>query len=217
MAQSDFTLIPFAQAAERLNLQTHFGDHMFDQYGEDDRCVRYYAKNAVIQGDIDLDMLYNDENVAGIFAKQDLTITGTIENWEIDTIGAFLAVGRDLRCKNLIASGADIRVRRDLIAANAVVSTYNHGYMEVSRDIAARWVIIDDHCTIVGREIKASGWKESSSAEVFDFPDSDWRTEIKAEFRDEFFDSSGDVRCQSGNVDLVKALLAERDILRKRT
>jgi hypothetical protein len=68
----------------------------------------------------------------------------------------------------------------------------------------------------VGREIKAAGWKESSSAEGIDFPDSDWLAEIKPEFRDEFFDSRGGVRCQSGNVDLVKALLAERDILRKR-
>jgi hypothetical protein len=35
---------------KRLNLQTHFGDHIFDQYGEDERCVRYYAENAVIDG-----------------------------------------------------------------------------------------------------------------------------------------------------------------------
>ena len=103
-------------------------------------------------------------------AKQDLTVTGTIENWEIDTVGAFLAVGRDLTCQNLVAGGADIRVRRDLKADNAVVSTYNHGYMEISRDVIARHFIIDDHFTIVGRNIKASGWKESSAAEVFDFP-----------------------------------------------
>jgi hypothetical protein len=217
MSKSDFSLMPFAGAVKRLNLQTHFGDHIFDQYGEDDRCVRYYAKNAVIDGDVDLDALYNEENVGGIFAKQDLTVTGTIENWEIDTVGTFLAVGRDLTCQNLVAGGADNRVRRDLKAGNAVVSTYNHGYMEISRDVIARHFIVDDHFTIVGRNIKASGWKESSAAEMFDFPDSDWRTEIKPEFRDQFFDSSGDVRCQSGNVDLVKALLAGRDILRERT
>jgi len=37
---------------------------------------------------------------------------------------------------------------------------------------------------------------------------------VTPEFRDEFFDRKGDMRCDNGNVDLVKALLAGRDILR---
>ena len=45
---------------------------------------------------------------------------------------------------------------------------------------------------------------------------SDWLSEVKPEFRDEFFDEEGDVKCGSGNVDLVKALLAGRDILRSK-
>jgi hypothetical protein len=215
MAKSDFTLISFAQAVERLDLPAHFGEHTFARYDQDQLKVRYYEKSGVIEGDIDLDTLCYQNDVAGIFAKQDLTVTGTIFNWEIDTTAAFLAVGRDLKCKNLVAGCADIRVRRNLMAKGVVVATYNHGYMEISGDVVAKHLIIDDHTTLVGRNVKAAGWKEAANA-IAELPDSDWLREIRPEFRDEFFDKDGGMLCGSGNVDLVKALLAERDVLRKR-
>jgi hypothetical protein len=211
VANSDFTLMPFAAAVERLNLAAHFGGHLFDQYGEDGRKVLYYEKRGTIEGDIDLDAMYYNDKVAGIFAKQDLTVTGTIKNWEIDTTAAFLAVGRDLACANLVAGCADIRVRRDLKADGVIVATYNHGYMEVSRDVIARYLIIDDHTTIVGCEVKAAGFKEAANA-IAELPDSDWASEIRPEFKDEFF--RGEMLCGNGNVELIQALLAGRDILR---
>jgi len=215
LANSQFTLLPFADAVERLDLATQFNALALDRYGKDDRQVRFYEKSGVIEGDIDLDALYYADNVAGIFAKQDLTVTGTIKNWEIDTTAAFLAVGRDLKCGNLVAGCADIRVRRDLKADGVIVSTYNHGYMEVSRDVIARYLIIDDHTTIVRREVKAAGFKEAANA-IAELPDSDWVSEIRPEFKDEFFDSRGEMLCGNGNVELVQALLAGRDILRAR-
>ena len=71
--------MPFAEAVERLDVPAHFGNHVFKQYGEDDRKVRYYEKSASIEGDIDA--LYYADNVAGIFTKQDLTVNaqGQIE------------------------------------------------------------------------------------------------------------------------------------------
>ena len=92
-----------------MQLESHF---YFHKYEGDDRYVRHYAEDALIEGDIDLDALFWD-GVAGIWAEKDLTIDGTILNWEIDTPACFLAIGRDLVCKNLIASSADIRIGRD--------------------------------------------------------------------------------------------------------
>jgi hypothetical protein len=132
VANSEFTLLPFADAVERLDLATQFNALALDRYGKADRQVGFYEKSGVIAGDIDLDALYYADNVAGILAKQDLTVTGTIKNWEIDTTAAFLAAGRDLECRSLVAGCADIRVRRDLKADGVIVSTYNHGYMEIS-------------------------------------------------------------------------------------
>lgn len=129
--------------------------------------------------------------------------------------GGLLAVGRDLKCKNLVAGSADIRVRGDLTADGVIVATYNHGYMEISGNVVAKYLIIDDHTTIVGRNVKAAGWKEAANA-IVELPDSDWLSEIRPEFRDEFFDKEGGMRCGNGNVELVQALLAGRDILRAR-
>jgi hypothetical protein len=196
MAGSDFTLMPFAQAVERLDLPAHFGEHTFERYDHDDLKVRCYEKSGVIEGDIDLDALCYRDNVAGIFAKRDLTVTGTILNWEIDTTAAFLAVGRDLKCKHLVAGCADIRVRRNLIAEGVVVATYNHGYMEISGDVVAQHLIIDDHTTLVGRNVKAAGWKEAANA-IAELSDSNWLSEIRPEFRDEFFDKDGGMLCGS--------------------
>lgn len=207
-------MLPFAEAVERLHLPAHFSEHTFVRYDEANLKVRYYEKSGVIEGDIDLDALCYRDNVAGIFAKQDLTVTGTIFNWEIDTTAAFLAVGRDLKCKNLVAGCADIRVRGNLTADGVIISTYNHGYMEISGDVIAKYLIIDDHTTIVGRNVKAAGWKEAANA-IVELADSDWLSEIRPEFRDEFFDKEGGMRCGNGNVELVKALLAGRDILQR--
>lgn len=213
MAKTQFELISFAEAVGRLELAAHFGEHDFERYGEDGRPVRFYGGDARLSGDIDLDSLFHDERIAGFFAARDLVVDGSVLNWEIDTVASFVAVGRDLSCTNLVAGCADIRIRRDLKASNVVVATYNHGYLEVSRDVHARYVIIDDHHTIVGRKVVGGGWKDYDDAEA-PLPVSTWWDEVRPELRGEFFDARGDTRCASGNVDLIKALLAGRPILR---
>ncbi|WP_192733672.1 hypothetical protein [Bradyrhizobium sp. OAE829] len=49
----------------------------------------------------------------GIWAEKDFIVNGTIFNWEIDTSACFFAVGRDLRCKNLVESSAVTKIARD--------------------------------------------------------------------------------------------------------
>jgi hypothetical protein len=210
LAGSDFEKLTVAEVAERLKLDSHFYSH---EYDGDDRHVRHYAGDARIEGDIDLDRLFWD-GVAGIWAESDLAVDGNIINWEIDTPACFLAIGRDLRCKNLIASSADIRIARDARIDGVLVSTYNHGYVEIGRDAFAKYIVIDDHTTIVRGRAEAGGWKDAPVTEVA-LPVSKWIDEVRPEFRAEFFDEDGDMLCGNGNVDLVKALLAGRDILRK--
>ena len=59
----------------------------------------------------------------------------------------------------------------------------------------------------------ARGWKDAAHVEIA-LPVNSWIKEIRPEFRAEFFDADGDMTCPNGNVDLVQALLAGRDILR---
>jgi len=209
LPNSIFEKLTIAAVTERLQLESHFYSH---KYEGDDRYVRHYAEDALIEGDIDLDALFWD-GVAGIWAEKDLTIDGTILNWEIDTPACFLAIGRDLVCKNLIASSADIRIGRDAKIGGILASTYNHGYLEVGRDAHARRIIIDDHDTVVRGNAEGRGWKDIQRRKVA-LPVSDWIEEIRPEFKAEFFKDDGDMICGNGNVDLVQALLAGREILR---
>lgn len=210
MPNSTFEKLTIAEVSDRLQLESHFSFH---EYEGDDRYIRHYAEDARIEGDIDLDALFYDDGVAGIWAEKDLTVDGSIFNWEIDTPACFLAIGRDLICKNLIASSADIRIGRDARIGGVLVSTYNHGYIEVGRDAQARHIITDDHTTIIRGKAKARGWKDAEHVEIA-LPVSSWIEEIRPEFKAEFFKPDGGTICPNGNVELVQALLAGREILR---
>jgi hypothetical protein len=210
LPNSPFQTLTVAEVTDRLQLESHFSFHDYDGDG---RLVRHYAEDATIDGDLDLDALFW-EGVAGIWAEGDLIVNGTILNWEIDTPACFLAIGRDLRCKSLVASSADIRIARDAKIDGLLSATYNHGYMEIGGDAHAGYIIIDDHTTIVRGKAVARGWKDAEHVEIA-LPVSSWIKEIRPEFKAEFFDADGDMSCPNGNVDLVQALLAGRDILRR--
>ena len=209
MPNSPFQKLTVAEVTERLQLESHFSFH---DYEGDDRYIRHYAEDAEIDGDIDLDALFWD-GLTGIWAEKDFRVNGTIFNWEIDTPACFLSIGRDLICKNLIASSADVRIGRDARIDGLLSSTYNHGYLEVGRNACAKYIIIDDHTTIVRGKAEARGWKDTANAEIA-LPVSSWLDEVRPEVRAEFFDADGDMLCGNGNVELVQALLKGRDILR---
>ena len=209
MANSPFDRLTIAEVSDRLQLETHFSFH---EYDGDGRSIRHYAEDATIEGDIDLDALFWD-GVAGIWAEKDLIVNGTIFNWEIDTPACFLAIGRDLNCKNLVASSADIRIGRDARIGGVLSSTYNHGCIEVGRNAHAKYIIVDDHTTIVRGKAYARGWKDAEHVEIA-LPVSSWIEEVRPEFKAEFFRPDGYMICGNGNVELVQAVLAGREILR---
>jgi hypothetical protein len=209
LPNSTFETLTIAEVADRLKLESHF----YDYAGSGEvSYVRHYTGEARIEGDIDLDALFWD-SVAGIWADGDLVVDGAIFNWEIDTPACFLAVGRDLYCRNLVASSADIRIARDIRVDGLLSSTYNHGYIEVGGRAFAKHIIIDDHATIVRGKVQAHGWKDAEHVEIA-LPVSSWIDEVRPEFREEFFRPDGFMKCGNGNVDLVQALLDGREILR---
>lgn len=209
LPNSPFETIAIADVVDRLGLENHFSFHDYD---DDGRSIRHYAGDATIEGDLDLDALFWN-GVAGIWAEKDLIVNGTIFNWEIDTPACFLAIGRDLRCKNLVASSADIRIAGDARIDGVLSSTYNHGFIEVGGNVHARYFVIDDHTTIVRGNADARGWKDAEHVEVA-LPVSSWIAEVRPELKAEFFDADGGMTCPNGNVELVQALLAGREILR---
>lgn len=211
----DFKLIELQTAIKDLKLDQHFhGRTTLDQYTTARDRVRHYDNDAVIAGDLDMDQLLNENDVAGIVVDGDLELKGSVINWEIDTSAAFLWVRGNLRCHNIIFGCMDLVVSRNVTASNLIVATYNHGHLLIGGDVYAKTVVIDDDGpTTIDGKIYACGWNASQNADV-QLRRSNWIREVKPEFRDEFFDEEGGIKCGSGNVDLVKALLTGRDILR---
>jgi hypothetical protein len=211
----DFKLIELQKAIKDLKLDRHFeGRTTLDQFTPSRERVRHYGSNAVVTGDLDMDELLNDSDVAGIVVDGDLELNGSVINWEIDTSAAFLWVRGNLRCHNIVFGCMDLVVSGNVTASNLIVASYNHGHLLIGGDVHAKTVIIDDDgSSIIDGKVHARGWNASHNAEV-KLRRSDWIDEVKPEFRDEFFDDEGGVKCGNGNVDLVKALLAGRDILR---
>ncbi len=168
----------------------------------------------MIAGDLDMDALPGQGDIAGIVVDGDLELNGSILNWEIDTNAEFLWVRGNLHCENIVLGCMDLVVSGNVTASNLIVATYNHGHLHIEGDVYAKTVIIDDDgsSTIAGK-VFAHGWNASLNADV-KLRRSGWIDEVKPEFRNEFFDREGYVKCGNGNVDLVKALLAGRNILR---
>ena len=176
--------------------------------------VRHYGNHAVAAGDLDMDRLPG-EDIAGIVVDGDLELNGSILNWEIDTNAAFLLVRCSLHCHNIVFGCMDLAVEQNVTASGLIVVTYNHGILHIRGDVTADRVIIDDDgASRIDGKVYAKGWNASHNAEV-KLRRSEWIKEIRPEFRDEFFEPDEDCpKCGNGNVDLVKALLAGRDILK---
>src|SRR4029450_5976872 len=139
-----------------------------------------------------------------IWAEKDLTVGGSIFNWEIDTPACFLAVGRDLLSRNLVASSADIRIGHDATINGLLSSTYNHGYLEIGRNAHAKYIIGDDHSTIGRGKAGARGWTDAKHVEIA-LPVSSWIKEVSPKFRAEFFASGGCMLCLRGTLDTALA------------
>jgi hypothetical protein len=176
--------------------------------------VRYWQNDAVIDGDLDLDAMFDPYWIAGFAVDGNATVSGSITNWEIDIHTSFLSVVGNLACEHVVAGCSDIVVRGDVRASGVIVATYNHGWLEIGGDVHARTLILDDHDAMIRGKIHAQGW--ASRDYSLPLPVSEWRDEVRPEFIDEFFDADGDLRCGNGNAALVEALVAGRDILKKR-
>jgi len=217
-----YVAIPLEQAIPALGLDGHFeGRTTLDPFVSDTPgkvspfVVRHYRKSATVSGDIDMDALVYKENVAGIVVDGDLRLKGSIINWEIDTTAAFLWVRGTLTCDNIVFGSMDLVVSRNVTASGLIVATYNHGHLLIVGNVRAGRVIIDDDGpSIIDGKVTAKGWCASHNAQVA-MRESDWQAEVRPEFHEEFFHPNGFFRCGNGNVDLVQALLAGRDILRE--
>jgi len=159
--------------------------------------VRIYQGDTILHEYLDLSDLFAENNTAGIIVNGNLTVNAPIIDFEIDTISCFLIVNGSLTCKSLAAGCAEIIVSGDVHAADAVIAFYNHGNIEITGDLNAKLLIVDQHgITIKGKTHAATfctGWHIAGA----DF--SNWRHIFLPAVADELLDEddyffAGDVR-----------------------
>lgn len=163
------------RAALKTNLLDPFATD-FEEVFEDDldtAVIRIYEGDTVLNGSVDLYDLYLEQHVAGIIVNGNLTVHGTIIDFELDTVSAFLQVNGSLTCQRLAAGVAEILVSGDVNVDDVLVAFYNHGRIEIAGDVNGRLLIVDDHGIEIKGKINAAtycrGWQIAGA----DF--TDWR------------------------------------------
>lgn len=81
---------------------------------------------------------------AGLIVDGDLTVTGSVMNWEMD-FGPFLLVRGDLRARNVATAGSQVVVHGNLHVTQTLAGFYNHGSTIVRGDTRAEVVATIEH------------------------------------------------------------------------
>jgi hypothetical protein len=132
------TKIKFAEAKQRYDLTTRLPTW------NDRKSVSVY------EGDVLLP--YCDLDTLGpCVVTGDLEVTGDLLGPDE---GVFLVVLGSCRARNLIISGPEVWIEKDLVVENGILADYNHGALTVGGDLVAR-IVCAEHIVRVHGAIRA--------------------------------------------------------------
>ncbi|TWV93313.1 hypothetical protein [Chitinophaga pinensis] len=115
-------LLKDAIAQELLNSLAADFESLLEE--SEDLIVRIYEGDTVLNESIDLYDLFYEENVAGIIVNGNLTVNGTIIDYELDTYSCFLQIKGSLNCHTLASGCAEILIAGDANITEALVAFY---------------------------------------------------------------------------------------------
>lgn len=195
------------RAALKTDLLDPFATDFEDVFEDDldTTVIRIYEGDTVLDGSLDLYDLF-EQRVAGIIVNGNLTVHGSIIDFELDTVSAFLQVHGSLTCQRLAAGVAEILVSGDVQVADVLVAFYNHGRIEIAGNVNGRLLIVDDHGIEIKGKINAATYCRGWHIPGADF--TDWRDILLPEVAAELIGEdnylfAGDVRflkmLQEGN------------------
>ncbi|MCP4132283.1 MAG: WGR domain-containing protein [bacterium] len=134
---------------------------------EDDKWIIVFEKDTTFNYNLELDfseglLKHNEKTIVGIHAKKNLTINACLVNWETD-YGPSLTVKGNLTADAVAIGGSHVFVGGDLRVKTEIVSSYNHGCLEVKGSLrAAVWAVESTLARV--HEINAlvyPGWYEN--------------------------------------------------------
>lgn len=188
-------LLKDAIAQELLNSLAADFESLLEE--SEELIVRIYEGDTVLNESIDLYDLFYEENVAGIIVNGNLTVNGTIIDYELDTYSCFLQIKGSLSCHTLASGCAEILIAGDANITEALVAFYNHGTLEIDGDLHARLLVVDDHGISIYGKTNATTYCRGWHIKGADY--TDWREIMLPEVADELLDENdylfaGDVR-----------------------
>jgi hypothetical protein len=173
--------------------------------------VRIYEGDTTLEGAVDLTDLFQEENTAGIIVNGNLTVHGTIIDFELDTISSFLIVNGSLTCTNLVAGCAEILVHGNVTVADAMVGFYNHGHTEVDGDLRGRLLVVDEHNTTIHGTIHAATFCRGWQIQAADY--SDWRDVLVPDVAEALLEEDGYL--SAGDTRLLQLLKDGKPVFRE--
>lgn len=179
------------RAALKTNLLDPFVTD-FEEDFEDDLdtlVVRIYEGDTVLNESLDLYDLYSEQNIIGIIVNGNLTVQGSIIDFELDTFSCFLQVNGSLTCTKLAAGVAEILVSGDVHVAEVLVAFYNHGRVEIAGDVNGPLLIVDDHGIAIKGKINAATYCRGWHIAGADF--TDWHDILLPAVASELLDEDG--------------------------
>jgi len=173
--------------------------------------VRIYDGDVTLPEALDLYDLYYEQNIAGIIVNGNLTVTGPVIDFELDTYSCFLLVHGSLNCTVLAAGCTEIIINGNVTASEVVIGFYNHGIIDIQGDINSKLLIIDNHgATIKGKTNAATfcrGWQIKAA----DY--TNWRHVLLPEVADTLLDEDGYLF--AGDAELLKLLKDEQPVFKQ--
>ncbi|MFT5353754.1 MAG: hypothetical protein ACI9KE_000954, partial [Polyangiales bacterium] len=114
----------------------------------DGATFKVFEGNLVVKGDLNLD------SEGSIAVLGDLEVKGTIGNYDGDSGPALIVTG-NLKAKNVVAGGSEMKVQGDVTLGNGLYAFYNHGQVSIGGDLSAKGVLCSDHSVGVDGKVVA--------------------------------------------------------------
>ena len=185
----EFTKIAMVEAEARFQVS----EHLYGAPG--------FPFMLLVEGDVHLEELslheFPDDDVYGYIVDGNLTVAGSITS-EDEEVMALLVTG-DVHAGDVFAGGADTAILGNLRCDRFVIGLYNSGYLHITGDLHAPYVITSDHDIVWGGAIEGA---------TIDVGGNDGRYELRrAHLRAELLEGGVDVE------QLVEWLRAGRSIV----
>jgi hypothetical protein len=184
----------------------------FETYDEvDASTVVVYENDEVVDASFVLNGMVHEEGIAGIVALGNLIVSGSIVDFESDTLSSFVFIRGNLSVVNLVGGCAEILVQGSVTARDVVMGYGGHGRLAIAGDVHAKLVAVDNQSIEVGGEVHADTLGYGYTLPRWDY--SEWNEVLSEAATTTLLEKDGTWKCGNES-ELIAHLLLGRSVLK---